>query len=375
MYLFRFLLLYINNYETCEDVLVKASSISCTVRESTSFNGIEMHLFRISMLIRIYLITPFRIPCNEALAPRLELTVKYNQNIIAAMLAIGASAILSFIDNFVGEISEEAGLWQFQLTRTLMALPLLYLGSRVFKANIMPSNIKLLVIRSGIVSAGLLMYFATLGFLPVTQAAAGLFSAPIWVLIFSATLFSQRLVTWQILATLGGFAGVLILLKVDPRSITWLASLPLLAGAFYGLGMMITRHWCASENLASLAFGIFISMGAFSILPLTYFTFWPSTGEASLFIMRGYQPVSSTFYWLTLLQAVGAVIAVSLISQAYRIGDPTYVAVFEYSFLIFAAIWTFLLWNKGIGIDAAFGIALIIVCGSVIAIIGGKRKN
>ncbi len=333
-----------------------------------------MHLLAASKLVRLYLTTSFRYLRYEALLPRLEFTVKYNQNISAALLAIGASAILSFIDNFVGEISEEAGLWQFQITRTLMALPLLYLGVRVFKAKILPSNIKLLVVRSVIVSAGLLMYFATLGFLPVTQAAAGLFSAPIWVLIFSATLFSQRLGVLQILATLGGFAGVLILLKIDPRSITLLTSLPLIAGAFYGLGMMVTRHWCASENLASLAFGIFITMGIFSILPLTYFTIWPSNSEVSLFIMRGYQPVSATFYWLTLLQAVGAVIAVSLISQAYRIGDPTYVAVFEYSFLIFAAIWTFLLWNKGIGIDAVFGIALIIVCGSIIAIIGGKRK-
>jgi drug/metabolite transporter (DMT)-like permease len=301
--------------------------------------------------------------------------MKYNQNISAAVLAIGASAILSFIDNFVAEISDEAGLWQFQLTRTLMALPLLYFGARVLKVRILPTNIKLWGIRSIIVSAGLLMYFATLGFLPVTQAAAGLFSAPIWVLVFSATLFSQRLGTWQILATLGGFAGVLMVLKIDPRSITVLTSLPLTAGAFYGLGMMITRHWCASESPAALAFGIFLTMGVFSILPLTYFTFWPLNGEASLFIMRGYQPVSQTFYWLTLLQAVGAVIAVSLISQAYRIGDPTYVAVFEYSFLIFAAFWTFLLWNRGIEINSAIGIALIIVCGSVIAITGGKRKS
>ena len=219
------------------------------------------------------------------------------------------------------------------------------------------------------------MYFATLGFLPVAQAGAGLFSAPNWVLVFSATLFSQRLKVWQIIATLGGFAGVLMVLKIDPKSITLLTSLTLAAGAFYGLGMMITRYWCVSESPAALALGIFLTMGAFSILPLTYFTIWPSNGETSLFLLRGYQPVSQTFYWLTLLQAVGAVIAVSLISQAYRIGDPTYVAVFEYSFLIFAAFWTFLLWNRGIEINSAIGIALIIVCGSVIAITGGKRKS
>ena len=77
--------------------------------------------------------------------------MKYNQNLSAAALALGASAILSFIDNFVAEISDEAGLWQFQLTRTLMALPLLYFGARVLKVRILPTNIKLWGIRSIIV--------------------------------------------------------------------------------------------------------------------------------------------------------------------------------------------------------------------------------
>jgi drug/metabolite transporter (DMT)-like permease len=69
------------------------------------------------------------------------------------------------------------------------------------------------------------------------------------------------------------------------------------------------------------------------------------------------------FLWLTLLQAVGAVIAVTCISQAYRIGTPSYVAVIEYSFLIFASLWSFLLWGIPTNALSIAGIAVILIAG------------
>ncbi len=300
--------------------------------------------------------------------------MKPGHNLNAAVLALAASAILSFIDNFVGEIAKEVGLWQFQVTRTLMAVPLLFVGARVLKIRLVPHNPRVLVLRSLFVSTGIMMYFAALGFLPVAQAGAVLFSAPIWVLVFSAALFSQRLKWLQIAATVGGFAGVLLVLEVNPDALTLLTLVPLAAGAFYGLGMLITRHWCVSESPAAMALGIVLVMGIFSLAPLLYFTIWPVPGSDTEFALRGYRPATATFYVLTLLQAAGSVIAISLIAQAYRIGDPAYVAVFEYSFLIFAAVWTWLLWGNWIDDKAITGIGLIVVCGAVVALADHRKK-
>ena len=297
-----------------------------------------------------------------------------SQNLNAAVLALVASAILSFIDNFVGEIAKEAGLWQFQLTRTLMAVPILFIGAKMLKVRLLPNNFMLLAVRSLIVSTGLLVYFATLGLLPVAQAGAGLFSAPIWVLIFSALLFARRLGTLQVVATLGGFTGVMLVLGIDPTSLTFLTLVPLVAGALYGLGMLVTRYWCSSESPAALGMGVFLTMGIFSLLALVWYTFWPMEGNNTEFTTRGYTEVTGNFYWLTMIQALGSVIAVSLISQAYRVGDPAYVSVFEYSFLVFAAIWAFLLWGKEIDAKPILGICLVILCGSAIAIADRKKK-
>lgn len=171
-----------------------------------------------------------------------------DQGLKAAGLALAASAVLSFIDNFVAAVSQEAGLWQFQVFRTLFALPLLILAARISGQGIRPVNLPRLALRSLAVSVGLLIYFAALGSLPVSQAGAGLFSAPLWVALLSVVLFRQNIGLIGTGAVLLGFVGALMLLQPDLANLTTLSLLPLAAGFFYGLGMMLTRHLCAEES-------------------------------------------------------------------------------------------------------------------------------
>ena len=42
-----------------------------------------------------------------------------------AAMIVGGMAVIGFTDNFVRVIAEDAGLWQFHLLRSAMALPLL----------------------------------------------------------------------------------------------------------------------------------------------------------------------------------------------------------------------------------------------------------
>lgn len=293
------------------------------------------------------------------------------QNIVAAGLALTASAILSFIDNFVASVAEEAGLWQFQLFRTLFALPFLLVVGRMTGHSIRPVNLRGLIVRSLAVSVGLLIYFASLGALPVAQAGAGLFSAPLWVALLTVFLFRQFLGFAGVFAVLLGFVGALMLLQPDFQTLTVLSFMPLAAGFFYGLGMMLTRHWCVDESPVTLAIGIFLTIGLAGLFMLGVVTIWP--GEA--FISAPWVTPSARFLWLTLFQAVGAVIAVTLIAQAYRIGTPAVVAVFEYSFLVFASLWAFLLWGTATNLLAGVGITVIVISGLLMAMNQKRTKD
>lgn len=286
-----------------------------------------------------------------------------NHNLQAAAFALAASAILSLIDNFVTLVGEEAGLWQFQVFRTLFAMPLLFLLGRGLGVSIRPRRLGALAIRSVAVSAGLLLYFASLGTMPVAQSGAGLFSAPIWVLVLTVVVFGARIGRLHVLAVIGGFVGALLVLQPDPAALSLMAVLPLVAGTLYGFGMLLTREICTQESPVALGLGVFVVIGLFSFGMLCI----TSLGQGETFLTRPWTPVTLQFLWLTLFQAVGAVVAVTLIAQAYRIGTPTQVAVFEYSFLVFAALWGLVLWGTTTDATSWFGIAIIIGSGVVVA--------
>lgn len=294
-------------------------------------------------------------------------------HIKAALSAMSGSAILGFIDNFVGPISQEAGLWQFHMMRSLIALPVIFVWAWVLGISLWPKNFRATLLRSLAVTSGLLIYFGALGLVSVAQAGAGIFSAPIWVLIFTALLFRQKIHIRQILAIGVGFGGVLMLLQPDWASFSTLSFLPLLSGAFYGLGMMATRHWCSQETALSLVTGVLVLFGMAGAVMLAVLAWVPVPDGLNSFLVQGWVTPSRSFLWLTLLQALGSIVAVALLTQAYKIGDPPNVSVFEYSFLIFAAIWSYFLWEQTTNMQALVGIAFIIVSGLTIALTGKRH--
>ena len=61
-------------------------------------------------------------------------------------------------------------------------------------------------------------------------------------------------------------------------------------------------------------------------------------------------------------------IAVSMLTRAYQVGNASYIAVFEYSFLISASLWAWVLFWDGVDFWGIVGIAMIILSGAVIAL-------
>ncbi|HBU14498.1 MAG TPA: EamA/RhaT family transporter, partial [Gemmobacter sp.] len=56
-----------------------------------------------------------------------------------------------------------------------------------------PVNLRAVVARSAIHGCAMLIYFGALAFLPVAQVAAGLFTAPIFVLLISRFAYGHHI--------------------------------------------------------------------------------------------------------------------------------------------------------------------------------------
>lgn len=294
-----------------------------------------------------------------------------DRTLLAAGLILVYAMVIGFTDNYVRVIAAEVGLWQFHATRGVMALSLLGLLVPVLGLRLRPVRLRSVLARSGIHGVAMLIYFGALAFLPVAIVAAGLFTAPIFVLLISRFIYGHRIGPVRIAAVAVGFVGVILVLGPEALSGASLAAvLPVAAGAMYALGNIATREWCAEESAETLLAGFFAGLGLFGLIGMAALTVWPlqATPGADGFLMRGPVWPTSTFYFWTFVQAAGSLLGVGLMIRAYQIADAGRVSVLEYVILPASAFWSWMIWAETLSAQAWVGMGLIVAAGLMIAL-------
>lgn len=299
------------------------------------------------------------------------MTATKDRTLMAAGLISIYAFVIGFTDNYVRVIAEEAGLWQFHFTRSCMTAVLLGLGAVVLGWRIRPRNWGAVVARSAIHGSAMVIYFGALAFLDVALVAAGLFTAPIWVLLISRFAYGHAIGPVRVIAVALGFVGVILVLGPEALGGASLAALlPIIAGALYAMGNIATREWCGEESAQTLLAGFFGALGVIGALGMVALMLMPLDVPAGPdgFLQRGPVWASGEFYFWTAVQAVGSLIGVGFMIRAYQITDASRASVLEYIILPASAFWTWVIWGKGLEPLAVLGMVLIVAAGSMIAL-------
>jgi drug/metabolite transporter (DMT)-like permease len=299
------------------------------------------------------------------------MTATKDRTLMAAGLISVYAFVIGFTDNYVRVIAEEAGLWQFHFTRSCMTAVLLGLGVAIWGFRVKPRSWRAVVARSAIHGSAMVIYFGALAFLDVALVAAGLFTAPIWVLLISRFAYGHAIGPVQVMAVALGFVGVILVLGPEALGGASMAALlPIIAGALYALGNIATREWCGEESAQTLLAGFFGALGIIGAVGMVALTLFPL--EVPLgpdgFLQRGPVWPSSEFYFWTFVQAAGSLIGVGFMIRAYQITDASRASVLEYVILPASAFWTWVIWGKGLEPLAVLGMVLIVAAGTLIAL-------
>ncbi|MCK0166330.1 DMT family transporter [Jannaschia sp. S6380] len=292
-----------------------------------------------------------------------------NRPLAAAAFILAGTGTIGFIDQFIRVIASESSLWTFHVVRSAMiwGIALAWIG--VTGRSLRVTNWRGVIARSAIMATALIVYFGALGFMPVAQAAAGLFTSPIWMLVFSVTLFGLSVGPVRICAVLLGFLGVILVLSPDPSNLDPLVFLPVLGGAFYAVAAIATREWCAGEAALTLALGSFTGQALWGIGGVIVFGAW---GDDTGFLTQGWVTPSAEVLGWCLLQAVGSLLAVVFLTRGYQLAEASLVSVFEYSVLGFGALFGLLVWGERLSPVTLAGLVLIAGAGSLIALRGRR---
>ena len=296
---------------------------------------------------------------------------KIPNTLLGGLFIIPSMFIIGLIDNFVAFIALEASVWQFHFIRSCLGCTAIIAYCMYKGYRIWPQRPGIIFIRSSLIAASMILYFGSLALMPIAEAGASLFSSPLFILAFSVLFFKTKVGYLRVVCVMLGFTGVLLVLKPDFGNLSVITLFPLMAGALYALGQILTRHYCADEKTSVVLLGFFVMIGVFGLLGsviLTYLDLSPATIKTAPFFLMGWQPISSEFIFWTVIQASGSIIAVAGLIKGYQVAEPTFVTIFEYSFLIFAGFWGWVIWSQIPDAWGIVGIAMIVGAGIVITI-------
>lgn len=301
-----------------------------------------------------------------------------NRTLAAAGLILTYAAIIGFTDQWVRLVAAEAGLWQFHATRSAMVLAIAAVLAAATTIRLRPNRPQAVLARSTVHATAMLFYFGALAFLPVAQVAAGLFTAPIFVLLIGRLAYGHAIGPVRLAAVATGFLGVVLVLGPEAMAgATLAAGLPVVAGALYALGNIATREWCAGESAVVLTLGFFAMLGLFGVAGMVALAVLPlpvAEGAAG-FVTRGAVVPSGAFWFWTAVQAVGSVVGVGMMVRAYQIAEAGRVAVLEYVILPASAFWGWVVWAEVLTPLSALGMALIALAGWMIALRARKAPG
>ena len=288
----------------------------------------------------------------------------------ALLLVLGIS-IFGFSDNLTLLVSNQVGVGQFHFSRSLFAVLLIATFSRFLGYSIMPMRWKPLIARTAFMVVAILLYFSVMPMMPIAEAGAGLFTSPIFVLLFSALFFRETIGWRRALAVVIGTAGVLLILKPGQAGFSLFHMLPVLSGASYALGSIITYRYLGDESPMAIIMSFFLAIGFCGGLVASFFALFQVPESLRIqvpFLFTGWQSVSTSFWFWIFVIAVGASMALSLMTRAYQVAKTSYAAIYEYAYLLSVGIFGWLFWDITPDLMSLAGIIFIIIAGIVIVL-------
>lgn len=290
----------------------------------------------------------------------------------AAGLLICSMLVMAFIDNLVRLVSDDITVWQFHLIRGLFALPLVAVAARfIARETLRPRKALWVGLRALVMAVSMLLFFASIPMMPMTQATAGLFTAPLFVLVFSAAFLGLRVGWRRVAAVAFGFCGVLVILQPWRAGIDWFAAMPVIAGAFYAMGVLITRQRCRDESPYALLFAnfsAFAAMGLFGSLVLGVLQPSAAWVDSAPFLFRPWVTPGLDVLGIMAGLALGAAIGVGGLTRAYQLAESSFLTFFDYTHLIGATIFAYIIWSEVPPAGAVFGAMMIVGAGVFLAL-------
>ncbi|MFD2740253.1 DMT family transporter [Sulfitobacter aestuarii] len=291
--------------------------------------------------------------------------------ILSVLLGVGA---ISINDMLIKQLSGGYPLHQIVFTRSAIAILFSLVmvqaegGWQVLKTD-QPG---LHLLRGATVVVSNMTFFVGLSVLPLADATALFFAAPLFITLLSIPILGEKVGMLRLSAVAVGFVGVIIMQRPwageQGLAVSRLVLLlPLLAALFYALNQLMTRKLGVRAKASALAVYI---QGTFLLVSMLFYLVAgdgrfidAGSPDALQFLLRAWVWPSDGDVWVFCALGLNAAVIGYCLSQAYRLADAATVAPFEYIGLPLAVFWGLAIFGEIPAWEVWIGIALILGSG------------
>ncbi|MFX4223366.1 MAG: DMT family transporter [Thalassobaculum sp.] len=216
------------------------------------------------------------------------------------------------------------GRYAFHLGFMLMLFP----GRRLLPL-LRVRNVKLTLVRGVLLLFATMSFFTAIRYIPLADAVAISFVAPLFVVALSIPLLGERVGPRRWAAVLIGLVGVLVIVRPGFGDVHWAYGLMLFMALIFAAFVIVTRMLTRTEETMSILFyaALMGTIGTSALLPF----FWQT-------------PTLVQVGWMAAMGAIGGVSQLLMIN-AYKVATASTLAPFQYIQIIFAAFWGYLIFG------------------------------
>jgi drug/metabolite transporter (DMT)-like permease len=257
------------------------------------------------------------------------------------------------MDAIIKDLSGTFGAMQLVLFRSFFGLiPILPMVIMSGGLGILSTRRPILqAVRSILATVTTFLFFLSLRYMPLGEATALVFAAPICLTVLAGPFLGEKVGPRRWTAVVIGFIGVLVILRPGSDVFSPFALLPVSAALTFSVTMLLGRKLALTDNSTSIVF--YTSLGGV-------------LASGVLVPMDWTTPELAHLPWLLLLGVLGGV-GQMLIVQAFRYAEASMLAPFEYSTIIWAISFGYLIWSELPDTWTFVGVAIVIASGVYIA--------
>jgi drug/metabolite transporter (DMT)-like permease len=275
--------------------------------------------------------------------------------------ALAAFFMFTVMNVFAKLLSENHSVIEIAFYRNLIAsMPFLVLVFVLGRRDVLVIRSKpsLVGLRAVLGAVSLVTTFAAFSLMPMAETTVLLFTASLFIPVLGVFFLGERVGRWRWAAVATGFAGVVVMAQPGGNVHMLGVTVALGAALMHATLQIVLRYLGRYESPETVTFYFMVIGTLVTALPLPFVAVTPTLAEVPLLFGVG----------------LSGALAQWLLSVAFRNAPAAVVTVFNYSGIVWATVFGWLIWNDWPLPTVLAGAAIVIASNGLIIWRESRRR-